>query len=139
MPLVQGALLGVRAIVRRSVLVMRRHLRQERIASSSAPVATPPDLEGRDMRRIGNRLQLALARWKRESRKLELFRFRQRMAKKFGEYECVGGPLDGTMRTCRATGRYILASGYYEIKQRDCRLHFHQGVVSPFARDWSET
>jgi hypothetical protein len=78
------------------------------------------------MRRIGNRLQLAIKRWKRTTRHLELFRFRQRWAKKFGEYECVGGPLDGAMRSCRPPSAYILASGYYEIDRGDCRLHYHE-------------
>lgn len=79
------------------------------------------------MRRIGNRLQLAILRWKRDARRLELFRFRQRWAKKFGEYECVGGPFDGQI--CRPPLPYTPVRGCYELETSDCRLHYRAREV----------
>lgn len=87
-------------------------------------------------RRIGNRLQLAVKKWLRTNRKLELFRFRKRWARKFSEYECVGGPLDGLFRKCRPPSVVISIGGYYSIDHRDCQLHFH--VTAPVSSEWMD-
>lgn len=87
------------------------------------------------MRRIGNRIQLALKKWKRVNQKLELFRFRQRWARKFGEFECVGGPLDDRMRKCQPPSIVPTEGRYYEFDPGDCRLHFRTGArVSSWTR-----
>jgi hypothetical protein len=84
------------------------------------------------MRRIGNRLQLAIMRWKRDARTTELLRFRQRWAKKFGEYECVGGPHDGRVVHAGPTLEWFdevpcpKTGGTYELDASDCRLHYHE-------------
>lgn len=80
------------------------------------------------MRRVGNRIQLAVKHWKRQARTMELFRFRQRWAQKFNEYECVGGPLDGHTRRCLAHSILPTDHGYYEIDRGDCRLHYKTGA-----------
>lgn len=79
----------------------------------------------------------AVKRWVREARRLELLRFRQRWADKFGEYECVGGPLDGITRPCVRRGVVMAPGGYYSVDPKDCRLHFHipQQQVSSWGRE----
>ena len=77
------------------------------------------------MKRVGSRIQLAIRKWKRVQRQLELFRFRCRWAQKFGEYECVGGPFDGDYRPCASGSRYYTSGGFYEVDAGDARLHFH--------------
>jgi hypothetical protein len=80
------------------------------------------------MRRIGNRLQLALRKWKRTALQMELFHFRVRWGRKFGEYECVGGPLDGQVRKCDPRSLLPADHGYYEFDAGDCRLHYRTGA-----------
>lgn len=75
-------------------------------------------------RRIGNRLPLALVKWIRNARRLELWRFRAKWARKFNEYECVGGPLDGAIRPCNPCSVYFSIGGHYKIDRGDMRLHF---------------
>lgn len=91
----------------------------------------------RGKRRIGNRLQLAIARWRRVGQQLELLRFRQRWARKFSEYECVGGPHDGQIRNCWQTNVVPVPGGYYSFDHTDCRLHFHARPAEAWAKHWS--
>lgn len=70
--------------------------------------------------------QMALIRLTRIRRKFELLGFRQRWAKKFNEYECVGGPLDGRVQHCFEHSVHRVDRGHYEIDRRDCRLHFKE-------------
>jgi hypothetical protein len=88
------------------------------------------------MRRVGNRLQLALKRWRRDSKKVERFRARQRWASKFGEYDCVGGPLDGLQRKCLPYCVVMTIGGYYSVDHADCRLHFH--AKAPVSSSWMD-
>jgi hypothetical protein len=79
----------------------------------------------RAMRRVGNRLRLGLRKWLRQSKQLELFRFRQRWGDKHHEFECVGGPFDGQVKPCHPRGRYCVRGGYYQPDPRDARMHYY--------------
>jgi hypothetical protein len=86
------------------------------------------------MKRIGNRFELAVDRWRRARRRLQ---FRQRWAKRFGEYECFGGPHDGKLVQCSEVLEWWGwvacpgSDGRYELAD-DCRLHF-----KVHAKSWS--
>lgn len=81
--------------------------------------------------------QLALRRWYRAQQRLHLLQFRQNWALMRGEYELVGGPLDGQVIKWHARTTFFVGSslggGSYR-HEGDCRMHYH--VDAPTASSW---
>jgi hypothetical protein len=80
---------------------------------------------------------LAVRRWYREQRRLEMLQFRKNWALMRSEYELVGGPLDGQVIKCHARNNFFLTpsegGGAYR-HETDCRMHYY--ADAPTTSGW---
>jgi hypothetical protein len=77
---------------------------------------------------------LVLRRWLRESKRLRMQRFREEWARDHGEYEFVGGPLDGEVIKWFPRTPYYMVHGVYR-EGLDFLMHYH--ALSPISHGTS--